>query len=716
MVVVAGIYSILERLFSRKGKIAAAILPRVFFIVFLPLFYHAVFYVLEPGVEIFFRGWSFHFAGLGKLHFDLNHLVALFTPVFDLWLGTPRGVKGQFAQFTLIPSYLGLFLASLALFSIFSLKKSRGTLAFFWFFTILMLGLLFGIPGFNWFLALPFVNRLQNFRYFQPILALLVCILAGFGLEQIRKGQNLKIYFLILAALMLWLAAHLVRFRETVFSSPPAFMPIGLLMLSLAGLCLLHLSRRHLSGKVLAGIVSVFASAELFLCFVLIAPFYGPEAFKIQKPAFLDRVKLDTHQYRFYSPDKAILPPNTASLWGLRDLRDGATLLPREYYRFFSTLNHWESQEQAVDAFLQNGRFYLPLELERIPARGQDLLFKYLLTSRRLGAESLLEQFRAGALLAPGPRYLSQTRYRLEPKTRNGILLHPPARLRALEKIPAGQLVFEIGLLAAADSKSDGAEYLIRARTDSGSRLLFYRFLPAAEAARSGWKEYHLQVSEPAALELATLAGPQANNLQDFALFGSLERTGPTDPNYRLLDDSGPFLYERPFAVPRFFPARNVEWVPDQDRSLELIRQGQFSPEKIFLAGKNPTPGLEPNPSDPAPRDQIRLLRDETDLVELELSFAEPAWLIMTDSFICGWEALLDGGEEKIYPANYYFRAVYVPAGSHNLKFRYHPASFRIGLFKNLGFFIAGIFFTLALIFRKTPWFQGLFPSQPPPG
>jgi len=701
MIIVSGTYYTIEQLLCKTNKPKQIIFPRMFFIIFLILFFHMVHFIVEPGLEVFLRGWTYHPEGLGKLNFDIQHIIALFTPLFDFWLQSPRGIREQFIQFTAIPSYLGFFPGLLALYSIFNLRQSRGTLTFFWVFTIIMLGLLFGIPGFSWFLSLPFVNRLQNFRYFQSVLALLVSVLAGFGLDQLRKNTNLRNFLMLLSVLTLWLIFHLLRFSNYLLQNPRFLVAGALIIFSIALLFIIYFLRRASSGIRLAGALFFLVSAELFFYFIFVSPLYGLQAFQPEKPKFLERVNLDFHLYRLYSPDQDILPPDTASIWKLRDIRERGPLVPKEYYRMVSGLNGWKTEQDAVDAFLQNGRFYLPFEMDRIPDPAQDMLFGYLLTKHRLGTKSLLEKFQAGILFSPGPRYLSKAKYTVVNKSRDALLLHPPSRLKCSEKILNGNLLFEIGIMPAQGPQSDGAEFLLLGQTGSGARLLFYRFLPYSEAVKSGWKEYRLNLREQAMLELATLPGPRGNLAQDFALFGSMELGVADSPEYQLLDDSGPFLYQRISRVPRFFLSRNVEWVESQEKSLELIRQGKFSREKIFLSGKNP--GLIPaqNSIEPSLGDEIYLQKDETDLVELELKLKEPAWLIMTDSYLSGWQAFLDGEEKRIYPANYYFRAVWIPSGAHRLKFLYHPLSFRIGFFKSIGFLIVGLVLTGLLIIRR---------------
>jgi uncharacterized membrane protein YfhO len=44
-----------------------------------------------------------------------------------------------------------------------------------------------------------------------------------------------------------------------------------------------------------------------------------------------------------------------------------------------------------------------------------------------------------------------------------------------------------------------------------------------------------------------------------------------------------------------------------------------------------------------------------------------------------GWRAYVDGVETPIYPTNYLFRGVVVPAGQHTVVFAYRPTSVLVG-------------------------------------
>ncbi len=60
----------------------------------------------------------------------------------------------------------------------------------------------------------------------------------------------------------------------------------------------------------------------------------------------------------------------------------------------------------------------------------------------------------------------------------------------------------------------------------------------------------------------------------------------------------------------------------------------------------------------------------------------------ISDTFYPGWEAKVNGVSEKIYKANYNFRAVIVPKGESIVEFNYLPKNFKIAILISIFCFI----------------------------
>lgn len=65
--------------------------------------------------------------------------------------------------------------------------------------------------------------------------------------------------------------------------------------------------------------------------------------------------------------------------------------------------------------------------------------------------------------------------------------------------------------------------------------------------------------------------------------------------------------------------------------------------------------------------------------IKLSVSTEKPGFLVISETYYPGWKAYDNGAETKIYQANYIMRALYLPAGDHNIEFIYDPISYKVG-------------------------------------
>jgi uncharacterized membrane protein YfhO len=60
--------------------------------------------------------------------------------------------------------------------------------------------------------------------------------------------------------------------------------------------------------------------------------------------------------------------------------------------------------------------------------------------------------------------------------------------------------------------------------------------------------------------------------------------------------------------------------------------------------------------------------------VIIQVEAESDTYLLLADAYYPGWQATIDGDPTSIYRADIMFRAVRVPAGSHEVVFSYRPA------------------------------------------
>ena len=78
----------------------------------------------------------------------------------------------------------------------------------------------------------------------------------------------------------------------------------------------------------------------------------------------------------------------------------------------------------------------------------------------------------------------------------------------------------------------------------------------------------------------------------------------------------------------------------------------------------------------------------------------DAGYVVLSKVWYPGWKAELDGQQIKVIRGNYLFTALAVPAGNHELRLVYRPASFYVGAMVSL-ISILGIMLVALIIIRN---------------
>lgn len=155
-------------------------------------------------------------------------------------------------------------------------------------------------------------------------------------------------------------------------------------------------------------------------------------------------------------------------------------------------------------------------------------------------------------------------------------------------------------------------------------------------------------------------------------------------------------LFKNSDSMPRAYLVPEAVVETDRVKLLDRLVDGSFRPaERLFL---------DENPGPPSAKlfwanrgsasDRVEVTRATANTLEFSVSAAKDAWLFDSDAFYPGWKAWVDGAPVKMVRANYAFRAVQVPAGTHTVRFRYEPP-----------LFFPGAVVTLATLAALGVWF-----------
>lgn len=138
-----------------------------------------------------------------------------------------------------------------------------------------------------------------------------------------------------------------------------------------------------------------------------------------------------------------------------------------------------------------------------------------------------------------------------------------------------------------------------------------------------------------------------------------------------------------PDVYPRAFFADSARIERDPATILATVTADGFDGRQLALVeptGELTLPTSSPTPAPTAavgqtPRPSIALGPWRSNELRLTAETAQPRLLVLSEMFFPGWRAFIDGQATPIHRANYLFRSVVVPAGRHEVVFRYRPTS-----------------------------------------
>lgn len=136
------------------------------------------------------------------------------------------------------------------------------------------------------------------------------------------------------------------------------------------------------------------------------------------------------------------------------------------------------------------------------------------------------------------------------------------------------------------------------------------------------------------------------------------------------------YVYENSGVLPRAFFVGKTEVIPDGVKRLRRLNQPDFNPARIAILEKPLTERISTPDSSRAVIEEY-----QPEKIRLKVFTDKTALLVLSEMYYPeGWKAYLDGKTElEIYKTNHAIRSVVVPAGEHNIEFRFHPQSFYTG-------------------------------------
>jgi Bacterial membrane protein YfhO len=137
-------------------------------------------------------------------------------------------------------------------------------------------------------------------------------------------------------------------------------------------------------------------------------------------------------------------------------------------------------------------------------------------------------------------------------------------------------------------------------------------------------------------------------------------------------------VWENPQALPRAFFAYRYEMKPKLD-ILHAMHDGTFNPRDVMYFDETPKdmPALATTPIDTAAETVTMDYKDQD--ITMHTKTSGNRLIFMSDAWYPDWTATVDGKPTPIYRADYAFRAIVAPAGTHEIKLTYYDSHYVMG-------------------------------------
>jgi hypothetical protein len=134
-------------------------------------------------------------------------------------------------------------------------------------------------------------------------------------------------------------------------------------------------------------------------------------------------------------------------------------------------------------------------------------------------------------------------------------------------------------------------------------------------------------------------------------------------------------VYRNETALHRAFVAHRAIVAADHDDAWTQIQQPDFDPATTVVLEGGKSLDLQQDA-----QASVEVVRYEPNVLEIEVDSEAEGYLFLSDPFYPGWRAEIDGQPVPILQADYAFRAVAVPVGSHSVTMAFRPGSWYAGL------------------------------------
>jgi hypothetical protein len=151
---------------------------------------------------------------------------------------------------------------------------------------------------------------------------------------------------------------------------------------------------------------------------------------------------------------------------------------------------------------------------------------------------------------------------------------------------------------------------------------------------------------------------------------------------YKAVRDFGRFkIYENRNFIPRVRLVDRYEVIPESQKALKRVAAASFDHRESVILEKAPP---FPSAQELMLKGEARIVQDNINDLTVEAQLDHPGILILADNYYPAWKAYVDGEPTEIIRANYIHRAVFLPAGRHQVRFKFENRHYQTSLYISL--------------------------------
>ena len=142
-----------------------------------------------------------------------------------------------------------------------------------------------------------------------------------------------------------------------------------------------------------------------------------------------------------------------------------------------------------------------------------------------------------------------------------------------------------------------------------------------------------------------------------------------------------PYAIRRPTAFGPCWLVRGIHYVGNGDEEMKALDSTDVRDTAIMQQQYASRVPFQPVPDSTA---SLKLVRNDLDMIDYSFSAKTNQFAVFSEIYYDrGWDAWLDGKKTDYLRVDYALRGMPVPAGQHNIEFRFEPHSYRTGMLLN---------------------------------